>query len=81
MDAKLAPELSSNNRDDVCPGVPCGCYFCLRRFDGGTVVEWVDDEKTALCPFCGVDAVLPAVTDADDLVGANEMWFTGISGD
>jgi hypothetical protein len=31
-------------------------------FPGTGVVEWVDGESTAICPRCGIDAVLPGAT-------------------
>ncbi len=35
------------------------CFYCLRRFDAGLVARWIDGGATALCPHCGIDAVLP----------------------
>lgn len=72
-----APELSKDNRDEISCGVPCGCYFCFRLFGGHDIEEWEDDGKTALCPHCGVDAVIANVDDALYLVDAGMRWFTG----
>ena len=35
----------------------CGCFHCLKVFDTKKL-EWVDFDLTALCPYCGIDAVI-----------------------
>ena len=76
MDIEQACNMSRRNRAAVTAAKECGCYFCLRSFPATDVVEWADlDEMTALCPNCGIDSVLPGVTDADALAAANERWF------
>lgn len=37
----------------------CGCFHCESFFAPGEIEEWVDQMSTALCPHCGIDAVLP----------------------
>lgn len=44
----------------------CACYSCLRRFLGRTIKEWTDDNQTAICPHCGVDAVIPDTSVVTD---------------
>lgn len=39
----------------------CGCFHCESFFAPGEIEAWVDDLSTALCPRCGIDAVLPDV--------------------
>lgn len=37
------------------------CYYCFTEFSPLTIVSWCDGEQqdqTALCPHCGVDAVV-----------------------
>ncbi|HEX5724898.1 MAG TPA: cytoplasmic protein [Longimicrobiaceae bacterium] len=36
----------------------CGCFYCLKAFPPSAIAEWVDRGETALCPRCGIDAVL-----------------------
>ena len=78
MDIEKASELSIYNRPRIKAGEVCGCYFCLTVFDGGEIHEWMDDGKTACCPRCDVDAVLPGVDDIDALTAAHERWFTSL---
>ena len=37
----------------------CGCFCCIRTFDSCLITKWTDKGTTALCPFCGVDSVIP----------------------
>lgn len=48
---------SVRNRDRVQGR--CGCFNCRSLFDAGQVTRWTDEEQTALCPVCGMDAVVP----------------------
>ena len=41
----------------------CGCFHCQKTFPPAFVTHWVDKNEnrigqTALCPHCGIDAVL-----------------------
>lgn len=39
----------------------CGCFRCGSRFRADEVVEWLQEEEgeeSALCPYCGTDAVV-----------------------
>jgi hypothetical protein len=37
----------------------CGCGFCLRIFRLSQIIEWTDDDSTAICPYCGIDSIFP----------------------
>lgn len=54
------------HRRNVLSADVCGCFYCLRMFPPSTITEWVDLDadgvgQTALCPRCGIDAVVPSV--------------------
>jgi hypothetical protein len=49
---------ASRHRDEVLASARCACFFCFRAFTPGEIKAWTDDNATALCPGCGVDAVL-----------------------
>lgn len=38
----------------------CGCFYCGRIYDPREIKEWIEDRDglTALCPHCGIDAVI-----------------------
>ncbi len=43
----------------------CGCFYCLKMFNSSEIENWVKDgdTRTALCPYCCVDSVLPESND------------------
>jgi len=72
--------LSYENEQAVLSSQKCGCFYCRKVFDRNSIIEWVDDcnARTALCPHCGVDAVLPdsTVELSDELlIRMYERWF------
>jgi hypothetical protein len=70
---------SANHRAAIWAGKYCGCFHCLRRFSPYKIKEWIDDGETALCPFCGMDAVLPKGRETDanlsKLGPMRDHWF------
>jgi len=72
------------HREDVVEG-PCGCFYCLKTFEGSRVREWIrrakaTEKNTAVCPYCGVDTVLPAarglpVEDPEFLSAMRRKWI------
>lgn len=45
----------------------CACFHCTEFFFADKVREFTDGNNTALCPFCGVDAVVPHVEEVCEL--------------
>jgi NAD-dependent SIR2 family protein deacetylase len=67
-----------NNRELLGTGGECGCFYCLRTFDAKEVKRWIDNGQTALCPYCGIDAVLSSKVDPIDgafLQRMHRYWF------
>lgn len=50
------------HRAEVLASRECGCFYCLATFPPSQVKLWTDGSRrggqTALCPRCGVDAVI-----------------------
>lgn len=74
-----AVKISANNKKAVKKSNKCGCYYCCTIFSAKDVTLFVDDEESATCPECGIDAVIP---DADVpelnskmLEEMNKRWF------
>ena len=66
------------NKQQVLASQTCRCAHCLATFSGAEVTEFTDKGKTAICPKCGVDAVLPdCVEGLDDqlLQEIHDYWF------
>lgn len=49
---------SMRNRGEIERSKRCGCYSCTAVFDASEICEWVDGGLTAICPHCGIDAVI-----------------------
>jgi hypothetical protein len=76
---------SWHNRDEVLASDTCACYHCLRTFVPADLDDddWADEAgapaSTALCPFCGIDAVLGSASgialESATLRKLREHWF------
>lgn len=56
---KKAHEHCTNNKREIEESAACGCFYCLKIFDKSQIENWLNEKDgTALCPFCGVDAVI-----------------------
>ena len=53
------------NRMELEASEVCGCIACERIYFPSEIVRWVDEE-TALCPHCGVDAVVGSASGDPD---------------
>ena len=53
-----ARQHASRHRDEIQASARCGCFFCFRTFPHTAIKAWVDSDQTALCPACGIDAVI-----------------------
>ena len=51
-------EKSRRNRSSLAKSVVCACFHCFNEYPFEQIAEWIDNGKTALCPRCGVDAVI-----------------------
>ena len=70
---------SSLHRDRVLASHWVGCFYCLLIFSPKSIRKWVDDEQTALCPVCGIDAVVPVSVErfnTDFLERMHRYWFS-----
>jgi hypothetical protein len=66
-----AYEHSRLNRRFMVSGAGCRCFRCLHACSAEQISHWVDCGETALCPNCGVDAVLSGQGDrlSEELIG------------
>lgn len=54
----VAHTHSTKHRIELEASEHCGCFFCFRIFKTGEIKTWTDGNQTALCPSCGIDAVI-----------------------
>ena len=81
FDPIRAHELSVGNRQSLLQDQSCGCFYCLRTFRSGEVTQWYgDQDDTAVCPYCGIDAVIGGssgvVITREFLKEMRQYWFT-----
>ena len=67
----------SNNKSLIMKTEKCYCFHCKELVDSDKVT-YIDDEKTGLCPNCGVDSLIPDNVEGitKELINEmNEYWF------
>jgi len=53
-----AHRASIHHRKQLETSSVCGCFYCGAIFSPQEITEWIDNDDTALCPYCGIDSVL-----------------------
>jgi hypothetical protein len=76
-DAELltAHEQCHSHRAALAATAQASCFFCCQTFDTRLIEEWWDHGQTAVCPLCGIDAVLPGVHSEPFLDRMYVYWF------
>ncbi len=75
----------TRNREELRGSQVCGCFFCLEIYPPSRIHEWVNEREnpTALCPECGIDAVIGASSgypvNVEFLREMRDYWFRGMS--
>ncbi len=58
----LAHPHSDGHENEIKASEQCGCFSCVSVFSPADIEEWIEepnsDDRTALCPFCQIDAVI-----------------------
>lgn len=75
MEIKSATRLAMKNRSELEKVEKCSCYYCCQTYPVSEIVNWTDESKTAICPKCSIDSVVPGVVDVEVLKKAHEYWF------
>jgi len=73
-----AHHLCSFNRVGIEKSQQCGCFCCCQIFPAVEITNYVGAVPKALCPYCGIDAVLPDAwieLSRDLLVEMKKRWF------
>lgn len=56
------------NKNALKESSECACIYCFKKFNPSEITEWCDDfdrtlkkcvNETALCPYCGIDTIVP----------------------
>lgn len=74
-----AHDACSYHSEEIARSELCGCFHCLTVFQSPWISEWIDAGKTALCPACGIDSVIPATAgyplNEEFLRAMYNRWF------
>jgi len=80
-DLELAHKYSIFNHVAVKHSSVCACFRCCSMFESTTIKKWCDRGLTAICPNCGIDAILAEdgtfQLTVDFLKRINSRWFHG----
>ncbi len=80
-------EMCGWHEKEILSSDKVGCFYCLELYSPNEIKEWIEEGeetmrgkgKTALCPKCGIDAVLPTSTqyqlNSDLLKMMNKAYF------
>ena len=80
-DTTKAHRFCTANYTQLKASSKCGCFYCEQIYDPKEIVEWIEDRDglTALCPYCGIDAVLAESArypiTKEFLTDMHEHWF------
>ena len=55
---KKAYKHAAFHRIELLASKACGCFACLKIYTPDIIDQWSDQGKTALCPYCGFNAVI-----------------------
>ena len=60
MDHITAHKYCTANKTMLENDERCGCFHCCNIFSPREITEWSVDnrDETAICPYCGIDAVI-----------------------
>lgn len=78
-DIYKAHAYSIYNREHIEKSYYCGCFYCTKIFRPFQINFWIDNNDTALCPFCSIDSVIGdyigyPITE-DFLKAMKKRWF------
>jgi hypothetical protein len=78
-DTTAAHQHCRRHRAAVLASGVCGCFYCQRSFPPAAIAGWVHAGQTALCPLCGINAVLGDASGipitAEFLAAMHHRWF------
>jgi hypothetical protein len=59
LNVKYPHQFCARNKKFLLKSSECGCFYCVKIFNPNLIEEWIDGEESALCPFCGINSVIP----------------------
>ena len=57
----------------------CYCFYCKKEMEAKEINKYIDNDSTALCPYCGIDSIIPDSIDENinpsTIDEMNKYWF------
>ena len=77
---KQAQTHSTSHHEEITNSKVCGCFYCETTFSSTEIQKWTDEESSAICPKCGIDAVIGdsskyPVGNKEFLAQMHKYWF------
>jgi NAD-dependent SIR2 family protein deacetylase len=72
---KYLHNQSKNNKTLLAVHKYATCFQCMKVYEHNKIIEYTDDGTTAICPNCGVDAVLPGWIVQGALITLMNIYF------
>lgn len=76
---KKAHIYCRTNRKILTKSSRCGCFYWLKIFEPKEIKDWCDNGTTAICPYCGIDSLLPENNfyplTLEFLAAMKKYWF------
>lgn len=72
---KEVADDSYDNREKILAVDEASCFFCCKYIQTKEITEWWDEGKTAVCPKCGIDALIPKRRELNLLNQMHKYWF------
>lgn len=82
---RLLHGFSSRNEFLLDVSETCGCFYCEKIYDPDEIYDWIVEynspstDRTAMCPYCGIDSVIPDIKvhlSKELLRAMHERWFS-----
>lgn len=74
-----AHKYSSHHKDELLKDDLCGCFYCLKIFHPREIKTWLEDEGTAVYPYCEIDSVIGKYAgyelNEENLRKMKKYWF------
>lgn len=70
---------SYNNKEKIMHSGKCYCFYCKKEMEAKEINKYIDNDSTALCPYCEIDSIIPDSIDeninSSIIDEMNKYWF------
>ena len=70
----MTDNVGFKNIESLSKAEWCMCYHCVKRFKFNEINKFIDNAETAICPKCGIDAVVADI-GRDEIIDLHDEKF------